>query len=104
MLKLGSTIKCVREAHGLTQRAAAYALGISDVHMCNLEHGVSYPSRRVLERICDTWGVDVYVLVWCEQVDLAPVSSRVRGPARQLALAWRSRLEDLRDHGKSLEN
>ena len=51
MIELGATIKHLREAKGLTQRAAAEVLGISDVHMCNLEHNKARPSADLLAPI-----------------------------------------------------
>ncbi len=90
MIKLGSTIKYVREAKGLTQRAAAGVLGVSDVHLCNLEHDKVRPSAGLLKKMHDEWSVDVYILSWCLHGDLKRLPKAVRGPMEQLGRAWRS--------------
>lgn len=94
MIGLGTTIKYVREAMGLTQRAAARALGISDVHLCNLEHDKSRPSPELLSTIQKEWNVDVYILAWCLHGDANRLPKGVRGPMQKLADAWRSDLEN----------
>ncbi len=92
MIELGATIKHLREAKGLTQRAAAEVLGISDVHMCNLEHNKARPSADLLATIHRAWQVDVYVLSWCLHGDPAKLPKAVRKPMSQLARAWKSEL------------
>lgn len=93
MIKLGSTLKHIREAKALTQRAAAEALGISDVHLCNLEHDKACPSGNLLRKIHETWNVDLHVLAWCLHGDARRLPKSVRRPMEQLAKAWRSELE-----------
>jgi transcriptional regulator with XRE-family HTH domain len=93
MIMLGSTIRYVREANGLTQRAAAEVLGVSDVHLCNLEHDKARPSAELLVKMQEEWNVDLYVLSWCLRGDLRELPKAVRGPMEQLARAWRSELE-----------
>ena len=92
MIKLGTTIRHLREAKGLTQRAAAEILGISDVHLCNLEHDKARPSADLLAKIHRVWQVDVYVLSWCLHGDPAKLPKAVRKPMAQLAQAWKSEL------------
>ncbi|MEK6676513.1 MAG: helix-turn-helix transcriptional regulator [Planctomycetota bacterium] len=92
MIKLGQTIKYVRETKGLTQRAAAEVLGISDVHLCNLEHDKARPSVDLLEIFSNKWNVDLYVLSWCLFGDVDQLPKAVRNPMKQLAKAWRSEL------------
>jgi len=93
MIKLGNTIKYVREAKGLTQRAAAAVLGVSDVHLCNLEHDKARPSVGLLKKMHEEWHVDLYVLSWCLHGDVKRLPKAVRRPMGQLARAWRSELE-----------
>ncbi len=87
MIKLGSTIKQVREAHGLTQRAAAKVLGVSDVHLCNLEHDKARPSARLLDKMHEEWDIDLYILSWCLHGDLKRLPKAARGPMEQLRRA-----------------
>jgi transcriptional regulator with XRE-family HTH domain len=96
MIQLGNTIKYIRESKGLTQRAAAEALGVSDVHLCNLEHDKARPSEDLLTRMRKEWGVDVYVLSWCLFGDAKRLPKAVREPMEQLARAWRCELEKKR--------
>src|SRR4051812_118420 len=66
MSALGRTARYVRETLGMTQRAAAEALGISSVHLSNVERGVTPPSASLIERFTALYGVDVWVLTYCE--------------------------------------
>lgn len=93
MLNLGKTIRYVRKAKGLTQRAAAASLGVSDVHLCNLEHDKARPSPELLATILRTWDVDVYILAWCLHGDVKRLPEGVRAPMEELGAAWRSDLE-----------
>ena len=65
MSSLGSTARSVRECLGLTQKAAAEALGVSSVHLSNVERGVTPPSASLISRFTEVYGVDVYVLCYC---------------------------------------
>lgn len=96
MIKLGMTIKYVREARGMSQREAAGVLGVSDVHLCNLEHDRARPSVDLLAKIENEWDVDIYVLAWCLRGDASKLPKKVRRPAEQLAAAWRDDLESRR--------
>lgn len=94
MINLGKTIRHIREAKGLTQRAAANVLGISDVHLCNLERDKARPSDELLAKIRDEWDVDPYVLSWCLHGNAKKLPRPVRAAMKQLAQAWRVELED----------
>lgn len=96
MIKLGRTIRDLREARGLTQRAAAEVLGITDVYLCNLERDKARPSADLLAKIYEKWKVDLYVLSWCLYGDLRKLPQAVRRPMEQLAQAWRGELEKQR--------
>lgn len=92
MIKLGQTAKKIREMQGLTQRAAAEKLGISVVHLCNVERNNAVPSRSLVERYQELWGVDLYILAWCLFGDESRLPERVRAPMRDLADAWKAEL------------
>ena len=96
MIRLGNTIKYLRETRGLTQRAAAAVLGVSDVHLCNIERDKARPSEDLLNRMRAEWDVDVYVLSWCLHGDVRRLPKAVRKPMVQLGRAWRSELEKKR--------
>lgn len=93
MIKLGTTIRFVREAKGLTQRAAATLLGVSDVHLCNLERDKARPSPDLIAKILHTWDVDIYILAWCLHGDMGRLPEAVRGPLEKLGKAWRADLK-----------
>lgn len=93
MIKLGNTARYVREKHQLTQRVAATRLGISNVHLCNIEKNNAYPSPQILEKYRDEFGVDLYVLAWCLFGDVKKLPASVRPYARELAKEWKKQLE-----------
>jgi transcriptional regulator with XRE-family HTH domain len=64
MSDIGQTARYVRERLGMTQRAAA-ALGVSAVHLSNVERGRAVPSSSLLGRFSEVYGIDVYVLAFC---------------------------------------
>lgn len=92
MIKLGSTARHVRDTLGLKQREVAEALGVSTVHICNIEKDKAFPSPELLERYRELWGVDLYMLAWCLNGDLTKLPAAVRESAGKLADAWRSEL------------
>jgi len=96
MIRMGEAIRYVRETKGLTQRAAAELLGVSDVHLCNLEHGKARPSAQLLNKMRIEWDVDLYILSWCLYGDLQRLPKAVRRPMKRLAEAWRAELETKR--------
>jgi transcriptional regulator with XRE-family HTH domain len=93
MIKLGKTARYVRDSHGLTQRAAAELLGISVVHLCNIENNKATPSQDLLDKFQRLWGVDLYVLAWCLFGDVNALPSEVREASKMLGDAWTRRLE-----------
>ncbi len=93
MTALGSTVRYVRETVGMTQRAAAEALGVSSVHLSNVERGVTPPSASLMARLTEVYGIDVYVLCYCTGDDDAPEA--VKQARRKLAEALRCQLGDV---------
>jgi transcriptional regulator with XRE-family HTH domain len=88
---IGQTARFVRESRGLTQRAAAEALGVSAVHLSNIERGRTQPSAALIARFKDVYGLDVYILCHCmdESEDAPPAVVQAR---RSLAQAMREQL------------
>lgn len=93
MIFLGRTARLVREADGLTQKEAAERLGVSSVHLCNIENNKAAPSAELLSRYQRLWNVDLYVLAWCLFGDVSSMPQPVQDAARQLADAWRQQYE-----------
>ncbi|NQT17455.1 MAG: helix-turn-helix transcriptional regulator [Planctomycetes bacterium] len=92
MIRLGETARHLRNELGLTQRAAAEKLGISYVHLCNIEHNKSAPSPALLERYRELWNVDLYVLAWCLHGDTKKLPKALRKPMAELAEAWQEQI------------
>lgn len=78
----------------MSQREAAAKLGISTVHLCNLEKEKTNPSPELLTKYRAVFGVDVYVLAWClfGDKDLLPPS--IQAATERLTKLW---LEDTAD-------
>jgi transcriptional regulator with XRE-family HTH domain len=94
MLYLGTTARRIRESKGLTQKAAAEALGITQVHLSNIEHNKGIPSAALLGRYRELWGIDLYILAWCLFGNPDELPEPVRRPMRELAKAWMAELGD----------
>ncbi len=60
-IRLGQTARDVRKSLGLSQREAAEKLGITAVHLCNVEHDGSNPSKGLINRYSELFGVDLIV-------------------------------------------
>lgn len=94
MRAIGITVRYVRETLGMTQKAAAEALGVSSVHLSNVERGVTPPSASLMSRLTEVYGVDVYVLCYCTGDDDDDVPEAVNVARRKLAEALRRQLGD----------
>jgi transcriptional regulator with XRE-family HTH domain len=92
-IKLGDAAREVRETLGITQRDAADALGITDVHLCNVEKNRSLPSPALLERYRELWGIDLYVFAWCRDGNASDLPKPMRKAAAALLEGWNARLE-----------
>jgi transcriptional regulator with XRE-family HTH domain len=95
MMHIGKTARYVRERKGLTLRAAAELIGISHVHLCNIENNHAVASLQLLEKLKEVYGVDLIVLGWCLYGDLNRLPPAVRGPMKSLGEAWLKELGDL---------
>jgi transcriptional regulator with XRE-family HTH domain len=94
MIKLGKTARFVREKHKLSQKCAAEILGISAVHLCNIENNNAFPSPALLEKYREVWGIDLYVMAWCKFGDTSTMPAGLRHAAEVLAAAWMRDLEE----------
>jgi len=93
MIELGKSARYFRQLTGLTQKEVAQSLGISIVHLSNVENDKATPSNDLLEKYHDNWGVDLYILAWCIFGDSRRLPSAVRVASDNLARVWRSELE-----------
>jgi transcriptional regulator with XRE-family HTH domain len=78
----------------MTQKATAEALGVSSVHLSNVERGVTPPSASLMSRLTEVYGVNVSVLCYCTGDDDDDVPERVNLARRKLAEALRRQLGD----------
>ena len=62
MMKLGEQIKQIRKKKGLQRKQFAQQLGISTTAMYNIEKGLSLPSRKTLEEICQLLNVELKLI------------------------------------------
>src|SRR4051794_21951131 len=92
MTPLARAARFVREQRQMTQRAAAEALGVSVVHVSNVERGRAVPSPALVEHYREVFGVDLHVIRWCLFEDDSQIPEAVRGPRETLAQAWRREL------------
>ena len=95
MIFVGKAALYLREKLGLTQREAAEKLQISYVHLSNLENDKAAPTRNVLEKFREVWGIDLYVLSWCMAGDHKKLPLPFRDPAKKLTEAWKKHIEEL---------
>jgi transcriptional regulator with XRE-family HTH domain len=95
MIKVGKAARYLRERLALSQREAAAKLQISYVHLSNLENNKAAPTRKVLEKFREIWGIDLYVLSWCMDGDLKKMPQTFREPVRRLTDAWKKQIDEL---------
>jgi transcriptional regulator with XRE-family HTH domain len=95
MIHVGKTAKQLRESLGLTQVEMADKLQISSIYVSKIENEHSFPTRQIIERYRATFGVDLYVLAWCQYGDIEKLPATIREPAAALAKAWEGRIGKL---------
>jgi transcriptional regulator with XRE-family HTH domain len=83
--ELGKAARSLREAIGWTQSEVANVLGLSVVHVCNMENGKAAFSESTLDTYQKVIGVDLYVLAWCQQGDLESLPVGIRNAAEKLS-------------------
>lgn len=93
MISVGESARALREQLGLSQKEAAVALGISNVHLCNLEKNNSHPSPELLAKYRELWGVDLYVFAWCRHGDVNRLPKQLRTAAHALANGWQVQID-----------
>jgi len=79
------------------QKEAAGLLGITTVHLCNIENNKAMPSAALIEKYRRLWGVDIYVLAWCERGQSSDLPVAVRNAADKLARLWLRQLDTPRE-------
>lgn len=95
-MRIGSTVRYIRQLADLNQREAAGKLGITSVHLCNVERGRSDLSPYLRERFREVFGVDLYITAWLRGGDIEKLPKRLRAAAEKLATIWKRELEQIR--------
>lgn len=67
--KMGEFILALRKEHGMTQKAMAEALGLTDKAISKWERGLSYPDISMLEPIAVLFDVSVMELLKGERIE-----------------------------------
>ena len=95
MVSIGTTAKNLRQQLGWSQVETAEALGVSNVHLCNVENNRTQPSQSLLDCYRELWGIDLYVIAWCENGSEEDIPHAVRKAALKLSTAWRKRIDEM---------
>jgi transcriptional regulator with XRE-family HTH domain len=91
MIHIGKTARQLRESLGLTQVEMADKLGITSIYVSKIENDHSFPTRQITERYRKAFGIDLYVMAWCQHGDIEKLPAGIREPAAALAKAWEER-------------
>lgn len=94
-VSLGKAAQELRTRLGLSLRQAAVELGMSHVHLCNLENGKASPSPEMIERFHAAWGIDLYMYALVFFADDRETPKELRGPVKALEAGWKRHIERL---------
>lgn len=93
MINIGETARELRTRSRLSQTQAATQLGITQVHLSNIENNKARPSAELFDAFREVFGVDLYVYAFCTRGDLLKLPKSVRAASEQLAEKWRYELD-----------
>lgn len=71
LLRLGSNIKILRSASQITQAEMARRIGISQTHLCNIEHNNVQISLKLLLRVANVLGCSLECIIGVNAVTIA---------------------------------
>ena len=94
-ISLGRAARDLRNRLKLSLRGAAAELGISYVHLCNVENDKASLSPETIERFHDTWGIDLYMYALAFYGDDRNTPKTLRAPVKALAEGWKKHIEAL---------
>ncbi len=95
VINLCDAARELRSRIGLSVRKAADELGMSYVHLSNIENQKVSPSPEVIDRFRQAWGIDLYMFAVCKFSDLEEYPERVARPLERLRAAWEREIDDL---------
>lgn len=94
-INLGNAARDLRTKLNMSLREAASELGVSFVHLCNIENGKASPSPEVIEKFHDAWGIDLYMYAIAYHSSDRDTPKSLRGPVKALAEGWKRHIESL---------
>src|ERR1700742_1284791 len=94
-ISLGKAAQELRTRLKLSLRDAAEELGISYVHLCNVENGKASLSPETIERFHDAWGIDLYMYALAFHCDDRETPKALRSPVKALAKGWKQHIETM---------
>lgn len=94
MINLGAAARYLRERLQLSQRKAAAELGISHVHLSNIENGHTSPTASMIEKYHTAWGIDLYMLAVVRFSDEDRLPACMENVISQLHEAWDAEIEE----------
>jgi transcriptional regulator with XRE-family HTH domain len=94
-INLGEAARDLRMKLNLSLREAEVELGISYVHLCNIENGKVTPSQKIVERFHDAWGIDLYMFALAFHSDAGATPRALRQPVKALEEGCRRHIEAL---------
>jgi len=94
MINLGSAARHLRERLQLSQRRAAKELGISHVHLSNIENGHTSPTASMIEKYYVAWGVDLYMLAVVQFSDENRLPACMEKVISDLHESWDAEIEE----------
>ena len=93
MINLGFAARYLRERLGLSQRAAAIELGISHVHLNNIENGKTSPTTSMIEKYYEAWNIDLYMLAVAKFSDDERIPHSLKDAVDEMIQAWDVEIE-----------
>jgi transcriptional regulator with XRE-family HTH domain len=94
-IKLGRAAQDLRSRLQLSLREAATELGVSYVHLCNVENEKASPSPEMIEKFHQAWGIDLYMFALAFHSDNRDAPRALRQPLNDLAEGWKKHIEYL---------
>ena len=91
-MKLGKALEELRDEADWSLSETAETLGVTFLHLRDIEYGSTEPSQDLLDKYKEMWGVDPYVYAWCKFGDLERLPESVREPAKVLLGDWKERI------------
>ena len=95
MINLCDAARELRTRLGLSLRGAAKELGVSFVHLSNIENDNVSPSAEIIDRFRRAWGIDLYMFAACYFSDDGDFPEGISRPLERLKSAWEREIDAL---------